>query len=128
MGCQTASDGSSRQARVVIENRSADEVQAVVLDVFEQNSYEVMLSRPGRMIFEKSGSRMDEVAYGSWLHGETALRVEVTIRPHEGVSQLVEAKGRLIRAAGTYFEDETPQFLQRQARYRKLLDEVARRL
>ncbi len=122
------SNGLSRPVQVVIENRSADEVQAVVLDVFEEDSYEVMLSRPGRMIFEKSGSRMDEVAYGSWLHGETALRVEVTIRPHEGVSQLVEAEGRVIRAAGSYFEDETPQFGQRQTRFRKLLEEVARRL
>ena len=64
-GCRTSS-GSSGFASVVIAGRSAEEVRQTAAAVFREDGYMLRSANSGQLIFERDGTTMGRVAYGSY--------------------------------------------------------------
>lgn len=127
-GCSSTDNGApSGFAAVTIEGNTPGQIGQAAKEVFEEAGYTV--AQPGltRLVFEKRGSKMDQIAYGNWM-GETGVwvRVKAAIVPvREGVFRL-QCEGFTLRDRGGTMEEEIR--VRRKGTWQEMLDEVARRL
>jgi len=97
--------------------------------VFQEHGFKA--TEPGfdHLVFEKKGSTMNEIAYGGWM-GETPVwvRVKLSVVPvAEGTCRL-QCDAYLVQDKGSPIEEEKRIGSMHRGQYRKLLEEVARRL
>jgi hypothetical protein len=82
------------------------------------------------MVFEKRGSLANDIAYGGWIEDRTArVRVKAEIVLLPGGSHRLQCQVYMVQHAGdSFFEEEKKLSHFSAGPYRKLLDEIARRL
>ena len=133
-GCATDKPASASFASVVIASQSGEQIQATTVLVFEEAGYTSEGVPGGAMVFEKEGSRGDQVLYGGL--GGAAYGGAVTIRVRAEIVDLVAQDARRLQctaylvndAGGGIFEDKQKLANFRSGPYQKLLDEVALKL
>lgn len=130
-GCRSLDQPASASfASVVIANRSEAEIQRAAEAVFRDAGYWVYTQPGGGMIFEKEGTRGNQIAHGGWI-GDRSVRervkAEITTQP-DGSLRL-QCQAYFVRHAGdSFFEEEVRLANLRGKPYQKLLDQVAERL
>src|SRR5690348_11293 len=81
VGCKSLDKPASASfASVVIDGRRLEEIRDATVAVFQQDGYKVAIDHPDHMVFEKEGSRMNQISYGQWLsEGGVWVRVKAQI-------------------------------------------------
>ena len=79
-GCRSLNQPASASfASVVIVNRTVEEIRLATAAVFTEAGYETFHTAKGDMVFEKEGTKMNQIAHGGWLEdGSVRERVRTT--------------------------------------------------
>jgi len=133
VGCHSTKPGSASFASVVIHNHSLPEVQQATLQVFREDGYAGAPAGADSMVFQKEGSRLNDIAYngvvGTHYGQRSAIRVKSQIVDLGGNSWRLQCQAFTVRDAGDpFFAEEIPMTNLRGAPYQVLLNKVAERL
>jgi hypothetical protein len=133
IGCHSTKPGSASFASVVIHNRSLPEVQQATMQVFREDGYAGAPIGADGMIFEKEGSRLNDIAYngviGTHYGQRSAIRVKSQIVDLGGNSWRLQCQAFTVRDAGdSFFAEEIPMTNIRSGPFQSLLNQVAKRL
>jgi hypothetical protein len=130
IGCKST-DSSEKPpfASVIIAGNTPGQIRNVAVDVFTDQGFKVRQSNPAGMVFEKQGSRMNDIAYGSWM-GDTPVwvRVKADTVPAGEMKLRLECTAWLVIDIGSAAEEEKSISRLHRGTYQKLLNEVAKRL
>jgi hypothetical protein len=129
-GCGTFDKPTAQKfASVKIEGFGPIQIRDTTAKVFREQGFNVTLSKTN-LLCEKEGTSSDNVVYGNWMGGEPVwLRVKVTIVPlYEDVCRLQCVAFHVRDKGSAAFEEEVQVSKMSAHPYRKLLEEVARRL
>ena len=82
------------------------------------------------MVFEKEGSRWDQIAYGSWVNDTSVwIRVRVSMVPLSDGSFRLQCQAFKVRNKGDPLTEDQVRIGNSQSKpYQALLDKVAERL
>jgi hypothetical protein len=132
-GCHLFSPGSASFASVTITNRSPAEIGVAVGQVFQEDGYTLRTSKDGQWVFEKEGTRANDLAYNGLVAthngSRTAVRVRMDLVELGNDSRRLQCQAYMVRNAGeAFFEDESRVANIRSGPYQSLLDKVAERL
>ena len=76
-------------------------------------------------MFEKPGSRMNDVAYGGWFEDSVWVRVKVALTRYGTSSHLVGCDAFIVHHRGdAVFEEEQKLYKVSKGPYQKLLNEI----
>jgi len=129
-GCRTSRPASASFASVEISGKSKEEILTATVAVFTADGYHAMYNVRDELLFEKEGTRGDEIAHGGWI-ADTGVRKRVraeVVSPAPNEYRL-QCHAYIVRHPGdSVFEDEVRLKNVRARPYQKLLDEVAARL
>lgn len=133
-GCASDKPASASFASVVIANQSVEVIQDTTMLVFGEAGYEANRLPDGTMVFEKEGSRGNQIVYGGL--GGAAYGGAVTVRVRAEVVGVVgqdahrlQCQAYMVRDAGAgVFEDKQRLANFHRGPYQKLLEEVAAKL
>jgi hypothetical protein len=126
--CHSTQDsGSGGFASVTITNRSPSEIRLATTQVFQADGYE--LSSLGDMVFEKQGSRMNQLAYGGLIatqeNDRTWVRVRVSIVDLGPGAQRLQCQAFFVPHRGdSFFEEERRVYNIQRGPYQDLLNQV----
>jgi hypothetical protein len=132
-GCHLGRPGSASFASIVIPSHSREEILAVTGQVFRDDGYRARTTDSGKMIFEKEGSRANDIAFngvvGTHYGAQTLVRVKTDIVELNDGTKRLQCQAYMVRDAGdAFFEEESRLSNFRGGPYQKLLDQVARKL
>jgi hypothetical protein len=130
-GCQsTDQSGPTGLASVEISGRTPDQIRATTVAVFQENGYTVAASGTTDMVFEQEASRMNRIAYGSWMEESPIyVRVKASVVPlAEGRYRLQCTVTKVRNKGDAFFEEDVKMASIRRRPYQDLLDAVAKRL
>ena len=129
-GCRTTDSSSpARFASVIISGNTPGQIRDAAVEVFGENGYREATTDPAGMVFEKEGSSMNNLAYGSWLGDSRVwIRVKAGVTTTGERRSLLECSAFLVRDIGSAAEEELPVRGMHRGQYQKLLDQVASRL
>lgn len=133
-GCSTSKPASASFASVDIASQSVEQIQDTTMLVFGEAGYKANRVPDGSMVFEKEGSRGDQIVYGGL--GGAVYGGAVTVRVRAEIVDLVGQDARRLQctaymvshAGDGVFEDKQRLANFRRGPYQKLLDEVAGKL
>jgi len=129
-GCQsTSAPGANSLASVTITNRTLEEIAASTQVVFTRNGFQGTRSGALQFTFQQPASRMDNLAYGSFVNPNLTVRALVNFEKlGEGLTMVV-CSARLVADAGNaVFEDDYRVRRLGSGRYQKILDEIKAQL
>ena len=133
-GCASSKPASASFASVVIANQSVETIQDTTMLVFGEAGFKANRTADGAMVFEKEGSRGDQILYGGLggaeYNGAVIVRVKAEIVDVTGPdARRLQCQAYIVRHAGEgVFEDKQRLANFRGGPYQKLLDEVATKL
>ena len=132
-GCRLTQPGSASFASVVIANRTAAEIQEATGQVFREDGWAAFLGGSGEMIFQKEGSRLNNISQNgvvdTYYGGQTMFRVRAELVALGSGSFRLQCQAYMVRNAGdSFFEDSHPLANVRRMPYQHLLNKVAKRL
>lgn len=132
-GCQSPhgqNAGSSSLASVMIKNKSAEEIQKATTEVFLEDSYRLAGVSGNMMVFEKPGSRANELAYGGILAQQpVTIRIKVVMEVLSPTTDLLKLDAFMVTNAGdSFYAEEIPVHKPRKAPYQAYLNQIKRRL
>ena len=127
-GCQSFKAGPppGALASVTITNRSVADVTQAARAVFAVHGFEEVASGPGQFTFERAGTRMNNLAYGSEMFNEVVtIRVIVTVTPLNLADTAVSCAAWLVEAADDpVFQDDHKVRKLRKWPYEQLLNDI----
>ena len=130
-GCKSLDQPASASfASVEISGHTADQIRAATVVVFQQDGYSSQNLKRKEMVFEKEGSRWDQIAYGDWvISGGVWIRVKAAVVPlADGRYRLECTAYRLTNKGTPTFEEEVRFTNARSKPFQALLDKVAQQL
>ena len=129
-GCSSMEKpGSGAFASVVISGHTTEQIRAAALLEFEQDGYIPADIKSPQMVFEKEGSRWDQVAYGGWMTKNVWIRVRVWLVPAANDMQRLQCQAYRVRDKGEPLESDPAALRHGQNKpYQALLDRIAARL
>ena len=114
---------------VVLRGNTPGQIAQVTTEVFRKHDYEVSEAGLNRLMFEKKGSAMNSLAYGSWFPDEPVwVRVRASIVPTGEQTFRLQCSGWLVKDRGGATEEEIKIRHMHHRPYDELLGEVAARL
>ena len=126
IGCKSMDQPNSASfASVRIQGHTAEQIRAATVVVFQQNGYLAVGGR-SEMVFEREGSRWDQIAYGGFVDDASVwVRVRVSVVPlSEGVFRL-QCQAFKVRDKGdSVFEQQVRLKNNHSKPYQALLDKV----
>lgn len=130
MSCQSMTLSPDAENLPVVEVRGAypSEIASACDEVFNSEGFRLAAIEGGSRTYEKSGSWMQEAAYGSWLSKGVAERLQVEIRNLGADSHVIECEPLLVSHAGTQIEDARGVPKWKRGKYQKMLDQINDRL
>jgi hypothetical protein len=105
-GCASMKEGLGSTSETVTARVGMD-VETAVGAVFGAHGYSQMSSDKGTLIFERPGSKTDEMLYGDFSDSKTTDRVRVVIDPIDGSHFRVTCVGYAVRQPTGHFEGDT---------------------
>ena len=130
-GCQSFnSPPDNNLASVTITNRSMSEISGAIQKVFESHYFQGGPIGPDRFIYERPGSRMNDLAYGSYMFKENVtVRVTLNLQPVYGNQILLSCNAALIEdAADPVFKDTHHVRSLQKWPYQDLLKDIKQQL
>ena len=132
-GCQSPhgqNAGSSSLASVIIKNKSAGEIQKATTDVFLEDSYRLAGVSGNMMVFEKPGSRANDLAYGGLLAQQpVTIRINIVMEVLSPTADILKLDAFMVTNAGdSFFAEEIPVHKPRKGPYQAYLNKIKRRL
>ena len=130
-GCRSLNQPASASfASVVIGNRTVEEIRLATAAVFTEAGYETFHTAKGDMVFQKEGTKMNQIAHGGWLEdGSVRERVRTEIVSLLDGTHRLQCKAYMVRHAGdSFFEEEVRLHKPRSGPYQRYLDEIKKRL
>jgi len=130
-GCQSSKPAAASFASVIITNATEIEVRRVTKAVFFEAGYSNFGGSRGEMVFEKEGTRANQIVHGGWLQDNPVkwrVRAQIVPVSVDGSLRLQCKAYRVTDAGSSLFEEEYKLTNFRSGSYQKLLDEVAQRL
>ncbi|HXG46470.1 MAG TPA: hypothetical protein VNO52_02515 [Methylomirabilota bacterium] len=129
-GCRSPKEpGGAGLAHVTIKGTPLYVIQDTAEAVFRENGYRIVEKQPTLMVFDRQGSKLDALAWGGWSGEGVVMRVKVSITGQPPEEHLLEARVYAVRdASDPFFADESRMVLIKRGPYRKMLEEVRRRL
>ena len=129
-GCSLFKPGSASFASVKIAHHSPEEIVKATSQVFVADGYRVTGIRGSQMIFDKEGSRMNNIAYGGVVDthygAQTIVRVRAEVVALGTDSYRLQCQAYMVRDAGQgFYEDEVRLVNARSRPYQSLLNQVA---
>lgn len=130
-GCHTTPNPPAAEAvtaAVQIRGNTPGQITQMVTEVFQEHGYTQGSKRAGALVFEKPGSKLSNLAYGSWL-GETPVwvRVKLSIIPSGEQQYTLRCQAYRVQDKGSSTEEELKIGKMGNGPYQKLLEEVASR-
>ena len=133
--CQstTKPPSPSSFASVTITNRLPEEIRRAAEQIFQADGFQIFTSSVGEMVFEKEGSRMNQLAYGGLIatqeNDRTWIRVKANISDLGAGAHRLQCQAYLVPHRGdSFFEEEHRVSNLSRRPYQTLLDQVAKRL
>lgn len=121
-----------RGASVTIQGAGPMEVRAATVDIMTENDFRLASPINDMMVFEKAGTRHDELMYGAYGSRPMRQRVTITLEmgdDPESISLLAE--GKVVREYSNMSGEETGYLLaggrHRYGKYLKLIKKRAER-
>jgi hypothetical protein len=129
-GCSSMEKpGSGAFASVVISGHTPEQIRGATVLEFEQDGYTPSDIKSPEMVFEKEGTRWDQVAYGSWMTKNVWIRVKVWLVPAAESKQRLQCQAYRVRDKGEPLEsDPAPLRHSQNKPYQELMDKIASRL
>jgi hypothetical protein len=132
-GCQTGQPGSASFASVTIQNHSLAEIQQAASQVFREHGYRAAVTGPNEMLFEREGTRGQDLAYNGLVNTHYGEKTKVRLRSElidlGNNSWRLQGQAYIVRNAGDpFFEEETRLSHMRRGPYQEMLNLVAKRL
>jgi len=127
IGCKSLNKPSSASfASVQIAGHTAEQIRAVSVVVFQRGGYTAVSGQRGEMVFEKEGSRWDQIAYGSWVNEAPVwIRVRVSMVPLSADTFRLQCQAYKVRNKGDPFIEDQVRIQNRHRKpYQALLDQV----
>lgn len=131
VGCKsTPETPSNRLASIIVKDRTPEEIETAIRNVFEKHDFELSPRREGHtMVFEKKGSFMNGLFYGDWYSGGVWDRVKVYFTELEPGRILVDCDAYMVQEHDDpLFQSERKPYKTRRHLYQKLLDEAGTEL
>ena len=128
-GCHSTSQTASNFASTTISGNTPGQIRDAAVSVFQADGYQAIRIDPAGLIFEKEGSRMNEIAYGNWL-GDIPVwvRVKASVVSAGEMVYRLQCQAFMVRDRGTGAEEEVALSSLHRGAYQKLLDKVAQQL
>ena len=131
-GCGLFRPGSASFASVKISNHSPEEIVQTTTQVFQADGYRGGSSGT-KMIFEKEGSRMSNLAYEGVVNthygSQTIVRVRAEVVDLGKGAHRLQCQAYMVRGAGEGFMEEEQRLVNARSRpYQSLLNQVADQL
>ena len=125
LGCQSmGGPASAGFASVKIGGQPVDQVEATTVKVFQNEGYRAASSSDG-FVFEREGSRWQQIAYGSNLDDDKVIeRVYAQVVDLGGEVNRLQCTAYVVRNSGSGLEDEVRLPKLRSGYYQDLLDKV----
>ena len=130
LGCQsTDRPASASFASTTITGNTPGQIRDAAVVVFQQDGYRATRVDPNSLLFEKEGTKMNEIAYGSWL-GDVPVwvRVKASVVSLGEMTFRLQCSAFMVRDRGTATEEEITLSNLHKGSYQKLLDKVAQQL
>jgi hypothetical protein len=128
-GCRSTPKSKAHGfASVIINGNTPGQISAVAAEVFRAHGYKAAEVGRTALVFEKKGTSLSNLAYGSWL-GDTPIweRVKVTIVPVAEMAFRLQCQAYRVQDKGGAIEEEVKIGSLHAHPYQKLLEEVAAR-
>ena len=114
---------------MTIPNRTEEAIVQAAVQVFQADGYQAQALGPGKLVFQKEGSRGQNLAYegfvGSHYGAQTLVRVRAEIVALAAGSHRLQCRAFIVTGAGdSFFEEEKPLSNMRSGPYQRLLDKV----
>lgn len=126
-GCETFNDPPDTYlTTVTITNRTPEQVQAAITEVFSSRGFNGGISGADQFTFTRLGSKADQLAYGSYMFKETVnVKVVVTTTTQADGTILVGCNAWLVETSTDAFIDDAHKVRQLRKRpYEELLEAV----
>ncbi|HVM47261.1 MAG TPA: hypothetical protein VMU04_04500 [Candidatus Acidoferrum sp.] len=128
-GCSSPGQPESDPlAWVEIHGQPHEKVADVAAEVFHDNGYTVTRKGWEHLIFEKPGSKMNNIAYRNWAEGPVWVRVKATVVDVKPGTCRLECEAFVVRSRNEPTEEEIRVNSLHRKKYQQMLDEVAKRL
>ena len=129
-GCSsTRSSGISSHAAVTLTGHGVSEVVVTTREVFGDHGFTLARAEPDRMIFERPGTKGEQVKYGSFGSSAVVIRAKVDLQEMGPETYFLRCDVFSVRDAGqSVLEDETRLMLMSAKSYQAILDDVKTRL
>jgi hypothetical protein len=131
--CRLGQPGSASFASVTIANHSPQQIQDATAQVFREDGYAAFVAGPGQMVFQKEGSRANDIGQNglvdTYYGARTMIRVRAEVVDLGAGSFRLQCQAYMVRNAGdSFFEDEHALTNVRRMPYQVLLNKVAQQL
>jgi len=128
-GCSsTGKTNSAGFASVVVQARTHDQVRNTTALVFREHGYQVMQNGWAKQVFEKEGTTMEKLAYGSLMDGTAWMRVKVSLYDVAADTYRLECQAFAVRGRGEALEEEVKLTKLSRGSYVDILNERVKRL
>jgi hypothetical protein len=115
-------------ASVSVHASTHDQVRDTTALIFREHGYLVTQNGWAKQVFEKEGTAMNKLAYGSWMEGGAWMRVKVSLYDVSADTYRLECQAFAVRGRGEALEEEVKLTRFQRRQYQDILDEVAKRL
>ena len=127
VGCKSLDKPASASfASVRIQGHTPDQIRAATVVVFQLDGYTATEVQRSEMVFEKEGSRWDQIAYGSWVNDAPVwIRVRASMVPLSADVFRLQCQAFKVRNKGDPLaEDEVKIRNNHSKPFQALLDKV----
>jgi len=128
-GCRSAATQDPlRFASVVIHGQPHERVRDTTALVFLEHGYRVAKNGWADLVFERAGSAMNNIAYGTLMTGKVWIRVKASIVDGLSGTCRLDCEAFVLRNRGEALEEETRITKIHNHQYQDILNEVAKRV
>jgi len=128
-GCRSAATQDPlRFASVVIQGQPHERVRDTTALVFLEHGYRVAKNGWADLVFEREGSAMNNIAYGTLMTGKVWIRVKASIVDGLPGTCRLDCEAFVLRNRGEALEEETRITKIHNHQYQEILNEIAKRV
>ena len=127
VGCSSMDKPASASfASVRIQGHTAEQIRGATVVVFQQDGYVAANVSGAEMVFEKEGSRWDQIAYGSWVNEAPVwIRVRVSMVSLSADLFRLQCQAYKVRNKGDPLAEDQVIIRNRNSKpYQAMLDKV----
>lgn len=127
-GCASTGEFGDRTV-VVIYNQKPERIIGATTEAFVSQGFVRTYDSDAEAVFERKGSTMQNLAYGSWMEGSIWERATLTIEPYGKGASLLEAKvERISNKNDDFFTDKKQMSKRARKPFQEMLDQIAEKL